>query len=197
MLSYLYNTIIWGNSSPAFGALTEAVCNIDQGGTAGPALDPLFVDPGAADYHLRVSSPALDACASGLAIDLDGYFRPTLALWDIGAFEYQPAATTTTITSDVPDPSLEGEPFLVSFSVTSALSIPTGSVTVTVSGDPVSCSAPLVDGLGSCDLTLATPGIYTLTADYGGAVHFLASSDSEIHIVESTTIYLPQVMNAP
>jgi len=197
VLSYLYNTIIWGNSSPAFGALTEAVCNIDQGGTAGPALDPLFVDPGAADYHLRVSSPALDACASGLAIDLDGYFRPTLAQWDIGAFEYQPAATTTTITSDVPDPSLEGEPFLVSFSVTSALSIPTGSVTVTVSGDPATCSAALVGGLGSCELTLATPGEYTLIADYGGAVHFLASSDSETHIVESTTLYLPQVMNAP
>jgi len=187
VLSYLYNTIIWGNSTAAFGALTEAMCNIDQGGTAGTAIDPLFVDPGAADYHLRVSSPALDACASGLATDLDGFPRPTLALWDMGAFEYQPAATTTTITSDAPDPSLAGEPFVVSFWVTSAVGIPSGIVTVTVSGNPATCSAPLVGGLGSCELILATPGEYTLTAEYGGAVHFLASSDSEMHTVPAPT----------
>jgi predicted outer membrane repeat protein len=197
--SYIYNTIIWGNSTAAFGALTEAVCNIDQGGTAGPALDPLFVDPGAADYHLLEASPAVDACASGLATDLDGYPRPTLALWDMGSFEYQPAATATTITSDVPDPSKEGEPFLVSFSVTSALGLPTGSVTVTVSGDPASCSAAIVNGLGSCELTLATIGDYTLTADYGGAARFLASSDSETHSVKSATLwlYLPAVLKLP
>ena len=35
--SYVYNTIIWGNSVAAFGALTATSCNIDQGGTAGPA----------------------------------------------------------------------------------------------------------------------------------------------------------------
>jgi hypothetical protein len=196
VLSYLYNTIIWGNSLPAFGALTEAACNIDQGGTAGPALNPLFLDPEAQDFHLSSTSPAIDACASGLAADLDGYPRPALEDWDMGSFEYQPAATATTITGDAPDPSKEGQPFLVSFSVSSAAGIPAGDVIVTVSGDPASCSAALVNGLGSCELTLDAPGDYTLTADYGGAARFLASSDSETHNVKSM-LYLPAVMKLP
>ena len=51
VLSYLYNTIIWGNSVAAFGAITTAVCNIDQGGTAGPALNPRFVAPGGGENY--------------------------------------------------------------------------------------------------------------------------------------------------
>ena len=41
--SMIYNTIIWGNSTAAFGTLADAVCNIDQGGTAGPATDPVLI----------------------------------------------------------------------------------------------------------------------------------------------------------
>ena len=65
--SYIYDTIIWGNTSPAFGALAEAVCNIDQGGTAGPATNPLFLSPGVGeDYRLGPGSPATNACSTGL-----------------------------------------------------------------------------------------------------------------------------------
>ncbi|MBI5030469.1 MAG: hypothetical protein HZB51_08075 [Chloroflexi bacterium] len=86
--SYLYSTIIWGNTSAAFGALTVATCNIDQGGTAGPANDPLFVSPGASEnYRLRAGSPAIDACNSGLPIDLDNRARPKGIRFDMGAYE--------------------------------------------------------------------------------------------------------------
>ncbi len=47
--SYVYNTIIWGNSVGAFGALTATSCNIDQGGTAGSAANPQFIGAGAAE----------------------------------------------------------------------------------------------------------------------------------------------------
>jgi hypothetical protein len=87
-LSYLYNTIIWGNSVAAYGALTEAVCNIDQGGTAGPALDPLFIAPGAGEnYQLSLLSPAIDACSSGLHVDLHNIKRPQGGNYDMGAYE--------------------------------------------------------------------------------------------------------------
>jgi predicted outer membrane repeat protein len=86
--SYVYNTIIWGNSAPAFGALTATACNIDQGGTAGPAHDPLFGGAGAAEnYRLGAGSPAIDACATGLPRDLENTARPFGTQFDIGAFE--------------------------------------------------------------------------------------------------------------
>ncbi|HSD85663.1 MAG TPA: choice-of-anchor Q domain-containing protein, partial [Anaerolineae bacterium] len=86
--SYVYNTIIWGNSVAASGALTAAACNIDQGGTAGPANDPLFIGAGAAEnYHLDSGSPAIDACATGLPRDLDNAARPYGPQFDMGAYE--------------------------------------------------------------------------------------------------------------
>jgi predicted outer membrane repeat protein len=87
--SYVYNTIIWGNSVAAFGALTAASCNIDQGGTAGPATNPQFVSPGAGeDYHLSTGSPAIDACSTGLPRDLDNVVRPFGSQFDMGVYEF-------------------------------------------------------------------------------------------------------------
>jgi hypothetical protein len=86
--SYVYNTIIWGNSVAAFGALTAASCNIDQGGTAGTATDPLFWGAGAAEnYHLGSGSPAIDTCAIGLPRDLENVARPYGPQFDMGAYE--------------------------------------------------------------------------------------------------------------
>jgi predicted outer membrane repeat protein len=85
--SYVYNTIIWGNSSPAFGAVT-ASCNIDQSNTAGPAVNPQFVAAGAGEnYRLLASSPARDACVAGVPTDLDNRARPIGAKFDMGAYE--------------------------------------------------------------------------------------------------------------
>jgi len=86
--SYIYNTIIWGNTVAAFGTLTEAECNIDQGGTAGPVLDPLFISPGGGEnYRLQEGSPAIDACTYGLPTDLLSIPRPQRSQYDTGAFE--------------------------------------------------------------------------------------------------------------
>jgi predicted outer membrane repeat protein len=87
--NYVFNTIIWGNSVAAFGALAAATCNIDQGGTAGPATNPAFVAAGAGEnYHLQLGSPATDACGdAGVQVDLDGYARPLDSAFDMGAYE--------------------------------------------------------------------------------------------------------------
>jgi len=99
--------------------------------------------------------------------------------------------TTTMILSDAPDPSQAGKPFTVTFGVTSTLGIPTGVVTVTVSDSVETCSAELVDGLGSCQIALSTPGTYTLNANYTGEENFLPSSTSELHTVDLRRIHLP------
>jgi hypothetical protein len=96
------------------------------------------------------------------------------------------ANTTTTITSDAPDPSLDGQNVTVNFTVTvnsPGSGTPTGTVTVSDGVD--SCSASVA--AGSCTLALNTPGIRILTATYPGHTYFKGSSDTEIHKVKIHT----------
>src|SRR6185369_16853034 len=92
------------------------------------------------------------------------------------------ADTTTTITSDNPDPSTPGQSVLVTWTVTvnsPGAGIPTGNVTVTDGVD--SCNAPVATG--QCSITLNTTGLRTLTATYPGDTNFNTSSDTEDHTV--------------
>ncbi|MCL4766174.1 MAG: Ig-like domain repeat protein [Hyphomicrobiaceae bacterium] len=95
------------------------------------------------------------------------------------------AQTTTTITSDAPDPSVFGEHYPVSVNVlpvAPAAGTPTG--TVTVSDDlGNSCPVTLSGGAGSCSLPSTQVGTRTLTASYPGDVNFTASSDTESHAI--------------
>ncbi|MBK8833643.1 MAG: hypothetical protein IPO29_01885 [Anaerolineae bacterium] len=86
--SYVYNTIIYGNSTASFGALTKAVCNIDQGGTAGASANPLASrrEPAKTTGFNPARLPSMPAL-SGLAADLDNRGRPFGAAFDMGAYE--------------------------------------------------------------------------------------------------------------
>ena len=90
-------------------------------------------------------------------------------------------ATTTTITSDAPDPSIAGDAVTVAVTVSSASGTPSGSVSVSdgVNG----CTITLAGGAGSCDVALATVGTRTLTATYAGDPTHAGSSDTEAHDV--------------
>ncbi|MGA8539308.1 MAG: choice-of-anchor D domain-containing protein [Terriglobales bacterium] len=80
-----------------------------------------------------------------------------------------PAPTTTTITSNLPNPSAVGQPVTVHFTVTQATNYaaPAGSVTVNAS-TLEHCAAALASGSGSCAVTFNTAGSRTLTATYAG-----------------------------
>jgi hypothetical protein len=83
--------------------------------------------------------------------------------------------TTTTISSDLPDPSVVGQAVTINFSV--ALKSPgsgTPSGNVIVSDGTQSCTgtAPV----GGCSIAFATPGVKTLRATYAGDVNFSSSS---------------------
>ncbi len=84
------NNIAWGNTSGGFADTpTSYSCNIDDGTRAGLNIDPQFVAPGAgADYHLRSTSPAIDACVAGAAVDMENRTRPAGIQYDMGAYEY-------------------------------------------------------------------------------------------------------------
>lgn len=93
-----------------------------------------------------------------------------------------PAATSTTITSDQPDPSRVGDSVTVQVTVTSPAGTPIGTVTIHDGND--TCPITLADGQGSCTLQLNTAGERTLTASYAGADGFAPSSDTESHSVQ-------------
>lgn len=93
-------------------------------------------------------------------------------------------ATSTTITSDNPDPSNLGETVTVTYTVAANAGTPTGTVTVTDGID--SCSGSVAQG--SCQLALQTEGSRTLTATYGGDSDFLSSSDTEPHTVNDVAL---------
>jgi CSLREA domain-containing protein len=99
------------------------------------------------------------------------------------------ASTTTTITnasSLSSTPSNIGELVTVQWSVASTPPGTTGTVSVTVDGNP-GCSAPVSDG--QCDVNPSTSGTKSLVAHYSGDGNFLASvSSSASHLVNSPLI---------
>ncbi|MDH5284910.1 MAG: Ig-like domain repeat protein, partial [Gemmatimonadota bacterium] len=92
------------------------------------------------------------------------------------AFDVVASATTTTLTSDLPDPSVTGQPYTVNFTVASAGGTPTGTVTVSDGTD--FCTGGLASGAGSCVLVSTTAGAKSLTATYAGDVNFAGSSSA-------------------
>jgi predicted outer membrane repeat protein len=99
------------------------------------------------------------------------------------------ADTTTTITSDNPDPSTPGQSVTVQWTVTvnaPGAGTPTGNVNVTVSGGAETCNAPVATG--QCSLVLNAIGPRTITATYAGDTNFNTSSDTEDHTVCGSSI---------
>lgn len=197
------------------GVLSSQGHNLEDGGTCAlgqpsdmtntPAsLDPLLDNGGLTPTHaLGEGSPALDAGDNSTCPELDqrGVPRPLdgdgdgQAVCDIGAFE-SPTPSALLILADEPDPSEPGEPFTVSFLVTTTLGLPGGAVTVTVANEAQTCSASLIAGAGSCALSLSAPGTFILTAAYlSDDGSFAPSVTSEAHIVEMRPhLYLPLIL---
>lgn len=113
--------------------------------------------------------------------------------------------SSTEITAVNPDPSIIGQPFTVTYAVTSPFGQPTGKVTVTASNSLESCTGDLTNTTGSCSLTLDAIGAYTLTATYDGDSIFNPSSGTRPHTVskiDTTTTILtdspdPSLINQP
>jgi hypothetical protein len=87
------------------------------------------------------------------------------------------AATTTTISSDTPDPSSVGQAVTVNYTVavtSPGSGTPTGNVTVSDGTD--SCTGTVA--AGTCSITLNTAGARTLTATYAGDGNFTGSTSA-------------------
>jgi len=94
-------------------------------------------------------------------------------------------STTTTITSDSPDPSLAGGTVNVSVTVSGGSTTPSGTIKIT--GANTNCNISLSGGSGNCNVTFDTVGAKTLTATYKGDATHAGSSDTESHQVNPLT----------
>jgi YVTN family beta-propeller protein len=112
----------------------------------------------------------------------NGIYSPAQASKTVTAAK---AASTTTITSNAPNPSNAFQSVAIAFSVT-GVTTPTGSVTVTASTGE-SCSAAISSGSGSCSITFATAGSRTLVATYSGDTNFNTSASASVSQTVNST----------
>jgi hypothetical protein len=119
---------------------------------------------------LIVGSPAIDAGASVTeTADQRGFKRKVNNVVDIGAYEFQPPATSTALTSNN-NPSTQGQP--VTFTATVTPTAPgsntaAGSVTF-YDGNTALATVALANGVAAYTTSALTPGLHAITAAYGG-----------------------------
>lgn len=95
-LSTLFNNLYYFPSNPnakylSYSGSTYNLSEAQNIGLEGLSFtaDPLFSDPANFDFHLTVSSPAVDRGATlPISNDFDGKPRPAGSGYDIGAYEY-------------------------------------------------------------------------------------------------------------
>ncbi|MGH7567794.1 MAG: Ig-like domain-containing protein [Gemmatimonadales bacterium] len=95
------------------------------------------------------------------------------------AHTVDPAATTTTITTDTPDPSVVGQ--AVSFTYTVVANAPGGGSpigSVTVSDGVQSCNATVA--AGGCSIAFTSAGGRSVTATYAGDANFTTSASAGV-----------------
>jgi hypothetical protein len=163
-----------GNVMHQAGVIVQVAIASGGGTLQGTTAQPTDGEGRATFSDLAITGAA---GARTLRFSASGFASVTSQAVTVGA-----AATTTTITSDQPDPSTVGDPVMVEVTVTSAVGVPTGTVTVQDGSD--SCPITLSNGQGSCTLQLDAAGDRTLTASYGGTGAFAPSNDTESHTVQ-------------
>ena len=182
------------NTGNYSGATASVVLQVNQ---ATPAI--AWSKPAAITYGTALSSTQLDATASvsgtfvysptaGTMIPggtdvLSVTFTPTdtvdyTTASDSVSITVNQATSTTSITSDSPNPSVIGQAVSIGFTVT-GVGTPTGTVTVTA-GTGETCTGSLTGGTGSCMLTFTAAGSPKLTAAYGGDTNFKASTSAKV-----------------
>lgn len=154
--------------------------------------DPQFVDVAGHDFHLRSSSPAIDAgngsvlqnlkLLSGVDLtkDFDGKPREQDAtgkgtpIIDIGAYEFSGLTNNTPtriVLSSSAVSGAAGSKITLTATLSSSLGVPTGSATFFEDGRQIG-SAVITGGVATLNGVAFTPGAHTLYATYDGQAGF-------------------------
>ncbi|WBP85190.1 Ig-like domain repeat protein [Kitasatospora cathayae] len=114
------------------------------------------------------------------------------------------AADTTTVLTSVPDPSVFGEPKVLTATVTSVAGVPTGTVSF-FDGVTLLGTATLVAGVATFTASALGVGSHALTAVYGGDTSFSGSTSpvdtQTVNAADTTTVLIsvpdPSVFGEP
>jgi hypothetical protein len=143
--------VVQNNGGPTVGA---------PGNTTALETESLLTGSPAIDKGVNMGAPATDA---------RGFNRIVNNTVDVGAYEFQPPATTTTLTSSV-NPGTVGETVTFQATVTATApgsNVPTGTVTF-FDGGRALATVTLTGGVATLSTKTLTPGTHRITAVYNG-----------------------------
>ncbi len=145
---------------------------------AGATASPIPPSPTGASFTIATGTAAPGNYSLTISGNGGGSLtRTTSATLVITA---QPQVSDTlTIGTITPEPSQMGQPYSVSYSVTSTHGTPTGNVTV--SDGSSNCTGTVA--AGSCTLASTTSGTKTITVAYAGDGHFAPRTQTASHVV--------------
>jgi hypothetical protein len=151
--------------------------------TYGTVLSSLQLNATASVPGSFVYSPPAGTVLAAGTQTLSVTFTPTdttdySRVSDSVAITINQGVSSTTITSNLPNPSVIGQSVSIRFSVTGN-GVPTGTVTVTANSGQ-SCSGALSTGNGSCVLIFTASGSPKLKASYSGDSNFKPSSSVNV-----------------
>ncbi len=197
------NNILYNAGGPFFGShcvdVSSKYNNI--------AADPQFVNQAGHDYHLKSTSPAIDAGQNAalqtfqtqtgayLLKDFDGKqriqdFTGKGCIVDIGAYEYPGTATECgtmeTLNSSL-NPAAGGQAVTFTAQLASSLGTPTGSIEFLDGANLLSTQTVSSTGAASYATSALAVGKHTITANYAPTGAFSAASASLIETITGDT----------
>lgn len=175
------NNILYNAGGPFFGSHCVDV----SGKYNNIAADPQFVSPSTGDYHLSITSPAIDAgqnsvlqtvlamAGKTVSADLDGNLRIQNAttkgcIIDMGVYEYrgiQSCSTNETLIGS-PNPSNYGQTVTFTVQLSSSFGVPTGDVQFSDGGTVLGTEAISSAGVSTFSTSQLSVGSHRITATY-------------------------------
>lgn len=206
------NPSVGANEADAFGQFVSAVNNLigqgnsqtniqngvngNQVGTSSsplnPQVGPLANNGGPTQtMALLAGSPAIDRGLNNgvTATDQRGLNRIVNTIVDIGAYEYQPPATATTVSS-TPNPSLANQQVVFTAHVAGVApgsNTATGTVQFFDNGQSLGDRRALTNGRAQLTVSNLTVGSHHITATYSGDFEFTTSTSAPYTQVVGTS----------
>jgi len=197
------NNILYNAGGPFFGSFCVDVSNKYNN----IAADPQFVNQAGHDYHLKSTSPAIDAGQNAalqtfqtqtgayLLKDFDGKqriqdFTGKGCIVDIGAYEYPGTAsecgTIETLNSSL-NPAAAGQTVTFTAQLVSSLGTPTGSIEFLDGTTHLATQTVSSTGAASYTTSALAVGKHTITANYAPTGAFSAASASMVETITGDT----------
>jgi len=181
-------TVVKADQTIAFGALPDLTFGslsftLAATATSGLTVSFASLTPAVCTVSTRtVKLVAAGTCT--IAANQGGNANYNAAPQVMQSFAVLMAATTVTTITASKEPSVTGQPYAVTVTVTSPSGIPKGAVTVD-DGRGGTCTDLTLSstGIASCTMTSTSAGTLTLTAVYAGSTGHAGSTGTAVHVV--------------